>query len=89
MKKSLAHSLFDESVYDDLVVPDGTFCIIRSLSGNAHVGRRAKLVVKEACYGNVDIDECGSVRCESVSGDVRAGNYTTVVVGGGLATGML
>ena len=48
MKKPLGHSSSGESVYDDLVVPDGTFYTIRSLSGNAHVGRRAKLVVKEA-----------------------------------------
>jgi len=82
MTKPLVHSLSEEIVYDNLVVPDGTFCTIRSLSGNAHVGRRAKLVVKGACYGNVDVDEYGSVLCESVSGNVRACNYTTVVVVG-------
>ena len=61
MKKSLHYLSANKSVCDDIAVADGEILTIRSLTGDAHVGRGATLTIDGLYCGNVDIGDGGGL----------------------------
>ena len=60
----------------DVKVPDGeTVQLHEGVSGDAYVGKNARLVCKDSCRGNVEIQEYGRANFRSVSGDARLGPH--------------
>ena len=63
----------------DVKVPDGeTVRLYEGVSGDAYVGKNARLVCKESCRGNVEIQEYGRASFRSVSGDARLGPHAVL-----------